>query len=147
MISSDIYPSSHNFHTNNIRTDRTASRAMQHNYSNPSSRGGLAPGALRRVRDHIEQQLAEKIQLCQLAAITGLSERHFARAFKQSLGEPPHRYILLCRIEVAKDLLKETPERLADISLTVGFSDQSHFSRLFANFTGETPGAFRRRHR
>ena len=54
-------------------------------------RGGLAPGALRRVREHIDQRLAEKIELHELAAIAGLSDCHFARAFKQSIGLPPHR--------------------------------------------------------
>lgn len=110
-------------------------------------RGGLAPGALRRVRDHIEDRLAEKIELRELAAIAGLSECHFARAFKQSLGLPPHRYLILRRIAAAAELIKNTDQLLTDVSLRVGFCDQSHFTRVFARTTGETPSAFRHRHR
>lgn len=111
------------------------------------ARGGLAPGALRRVREHIDEQLAGKIELFQLAAIAGLSECHFARAFKQSVGVPPHRYLVRRRVEAASELIKGTEQALADISLAAGFSDQSHFTRMFASVAGETPGAFRRRHR
>ena len=111
------------------------------------ARGGLAPGALRRVREHIEARLAEKIELHTLASIAGLSECHFSRAFKQSLGLPPHRYLLQLRCKVAADLIRSGDSPLAEVCLTVGFSDQSHFTRTFLHFLGETPGAFRRRHR
>jgi AraC-like DNA-binding protein len=109
--------------------------------------GGLPAGALKRVREHIEQCLAEKIELHQLASIARLSECHFARAFKQSTGMPPHRYLMLQRVRVAADLIRQTDRSLTDISLDVGFSDQSHFTRTFARTTGETPRAFRHRHR
>ena len=115
--------------------------------SSGHARGGLAPGALRRVREHIDQQLAEKIELFELAAIAGLSACHFARAFKQSVGLPPHRYLMQRRVEAAADLIRDTEQALSDISLAAGFSDQSHFTRMFASVTGETPGAFRRRNR
>ena len=111
------------------------------------ARGGLAPGALRRVREHIHSQLAEKIDLHALAQIAGLSDCHFARAFKQSIGLPPHRYLMQYRVAAAEELIKETDRALADIALDVGFSDQSHFTRKFADITGETPSAFRRRYR
>ena len=110
-------------------------------------RGGLAPGALRRVREHILQRLSERIEIGELATLVGLSVCHFARAFKQSLGQPPHQFILRCRCTAAAELIQTTDRPLADISLAVGFSDQSHFTRTFSAITGESPGAFRRNHR
>jgi AraC-like DNA-binding protein len=110
-------------------------------------RGGLPPGALRRVRDHVEAHLSEKIELRDLAAIAGLSACHFSRAFKQSMGKPPHRYLMTRRIAAAAELIEKTDQTMTEISLEVGFSDQSHFTRVFLGMTGETPRAFRRRHR
>ena len=109
--------------------------------------GGLAPGALRRVQTHVEQRLAEKIELAELAAIAKLSECHFSRAFKQSMGMPPHRYLMARRVNAAAALICQTDRSLTEISLEVGFSDQSHFTRTFTRATGETPSAFRHRHR
>lgn len=110
-------------------------------------RGGLAPGALRRIREHIEKGLAEKIGVCELAALVGLSESHFSRAFKQSVGQSPHRYLLMQRIAAAAALIEKTDRQLTEIALDAGFSDQCHFTRMFVRETGETPLAFRKRHR
>lgn len=110
-------------------------------------RGGLAPGALRRVREHIHQRLAERIELSDLAQIAGLSECHFARAFKQSIGMPPHRYMLQRRIEAAALMIERTDRPLSEIALDVGFSDQSHFTRMFSRLTRQTPREFRHQRR
>lgn len=109
--------------------------------------GGLAPGALRRVREHVEAHLAERIGLGELAAIARLSECHFSRAFKQSVGIPPHRYIMTRRVAAAARLIQASDRPLTEISLAVGFSDQSHFTRVFVDVMDETPRDFRRRHR
>jgi len=110
-------------------------------------RAGLAPGALRRVREHIDAHLAERVEPAALAALAGLSECHFSRAFKQSLGMPPHRYLMARRVEAAAGLIRDSDRPLVDIALALGFSDQSHFTRLFTRLNGETPRDFRRRHR
>jgi AraC-like DNA-binding protein len=109
--------------------------------------GGLAPGALRRVREYIDQHLTESVRTEVLARIAALSPGHFNRAFKQSTGISPHRYILQKRVAFATELLRETTRALADIALDVGFADQSHFCRTFASISGETPSACRRRFR
>lgn len=114
---------------------------------NASPRGGLAPGALKRVREYVKERLAEKIGVCELAALVGLSASHFARAFKQSVGQSPHRYLLLQRIAAAAELIKKTDRQLTEIALDAGFSDQCHFTRMFVREMGETPLAFRKRHR
>lgn len=111
------------------------------------SRGGLTPRALRRVREHVETRLAEKIDLSTMSALTGLSATHFARAFKQSVGVPPARYVRSRRVEAAAKLIERTDLPLAEIALEVGFSDQSHFTRTFAEMTGDTPRAYRRKRR
>ena len=109
--------------------------------------GGLAPGALRRVKESVEARIAESLSLRSLAGIAGLSECHFSRAFKQSVGMPPHRYVNTRRIHVASALVRDTDRALTDIALEVGFFDHSHFTRMFVRVTGETPRAHRRRHR
>jgi transcriptional regulator GlxA family with amidase domain len=110
----------------------------------PPIRGGLSAGTLERVRRHIEGQLGNSITLHDLASIAGLSDCHFARAFKQSTGMPPHRYLTNRRVERAIELIRETDRPLAQIALEVGFCDQSHFSRLIARVTGTTPRELRR---
>ena len=123
-----------------------------HAAPNPSSVpsrpvGGLAPGALRRVREYIEEHLAESVVTDVLARIAGLSSGHFNRAFRESTGDSPHHYIIRKRVAMARELLMQTSRALADIALDVGFADQSHFCRTYVAVTGETPSACRRRHR
>jgi AraC-like DNA-binding protein len=108
-----------------------------------SSVGGLTPRALQRIREYIEGHLTENIELETLADIAGLSKWHFARAFKQSVGTPPHFYVIRRRLERAQELLAETDLSLAQIALRSGFGDQSHFSRRFRMFFGVTPRSFR----
>jgi AraC-like DNA-binding protein len=113
----------------------------------PPPLGGLAPGAMRRIRQHVEERISDKISLHDMAAVSGLSASHFGRAFKQSMGMTPHRYLSERRVRRAAQLIQETPRPLSEVCLAVGCSDQSHFTRLFAQFMGETPGEFRHRHR
>ncbi|MDM0066292.1 AraC family transcriptional regulator [Variovorax sp. J31P207] len=110
-------------------------------------RGGIAPSALHRVREHIDQNLCEHIDVAQLAALTGLSACHFSRAFKQSVGVPPHRYVLSRRVQAAAALIRSTDRPMSDIALEVGFFDQSHFTRVFTAHMGESPRRFRYLHR
>jgi AraC-like DNA-binding protein len=111
--------------------------------ASPASVGGLTPRALQRIREYIDGHLEENIELGTLADAAGLSKWHFARAFKQSVGVPPHFYLIRRRLERAQELLAETDLSLAQIALKSGFSDQSHFSRRFRTFLGVTPRSFR----
>lgn len=108
-----------------------------------TSRGGLSAGTLRRISDYIDEQLSDPISLHDLASRARLSDCHFAKAFKQSIGMPPHRYIIKRRIEKAILLIQATNRPLSQIALDVGFCDQSHFSRLVARATGKTPRRLR----
>jgi AraC-like DNA-binding protein len=109
----------------------------------PQTRGGLPPGAMRRVAEYVETHLSDSIDLATLAAAAGLSLYHFARAFKQSAGVTPHHYLVQRRVERAQEMLTGTQLSLAEIALTTGFSDQSHFARHFRQTLGMTPGQFR----
>jgi AraC-like DNA-binding protein len=75
--------------------------------------------------------------------MAGLSVFHFARAFRQSFGMPPHSYLLRRRIERADRLLEQTELSLSEIALSTGFSDQSHFAKHFRRLTGMTPSTAR----
>jgi len=107
------------------------------------SRGGLSPAVTRRVCDYIEGHLDEKIRLDGLAVLTGLSTDHFARAFHQSVGVPPHTYLLRRRLEHVEYMLRETRAPLSEIALATGFSDQSHLARHFRRWAGVSPRQIR----
>jgi AraC family transcriptional regulator len=108
--------------------------------------GGLSSRHLRRVCDFVADHLAEDISLDDLADLTGLTCKHFARAFKQSTGLPPHQYLIVQRIEAAKRCLVDAKASLADIALACGFADQSHFTATFRKVVGVPPGTWRRDH-
>ena len=110
----------------------------------PLSRGGLSPALTHRICKYIESHLGERISLEVLASMAGLSAHHFARAFRQSVGTPPHGYLLQRRLEHVEHLLRDTQLPLSQIALAVGFSDQSHLSRHFRRLTGMPPSLARR---
>jgi AraC family transcriptional regulator len=108
------------------------------------ARGGLAPWQQRIVTAYIEEHLAEQIPLATLAKLVRLSRYYFCRAFKQSLGLPPHRYHNKRRIEHAKVLLAKPAPSVTDIGMTIGFSETSAFTTAFRKATGLTPTAYHR---
>jgi len=106
-------------------------------------RGGLPPGLAHRICNYIEAHLDQKISLDALAAMSGLSTYHFARAFHQSVGMPPHSYLLRRRLDHVQQMLQETRLPLSEIALATGFSDQSHLTRHFHRLTGMSPSVAR----
>ncbi|MBV9705682.1 MAG: helix-turn-helix transcriptional regulator [Methylobacteriaceae bacterium] len=108
------------------------------------TRGGLAPWQERRAKQYMMASLRGDISLSEMAAECSLSPSHFARAFRQTTGQPPHRWLLERRVEHAKELLRCSATTLADAALACGFSDQSHFTRIFSQVVGVSPGAWRR---
>jgi AraC-like DNA-binding protein len=70
----------------------------------PAARGGLAPWQLRRAKEMLASRLDEPISLAELARACKLSPGHFARAFRQTTGQPPHRWLIEQRVEKAKQL-------------------------------------------
>jgi AraC family transcriptional regulator len=107
-------------------------------------KGGITGRQRRIVTDHIDDHLAGSITVAELAAKVGLSEAHFARAFRQTVGVAPHRYVVERRLERARRLLADTEEPLAQIAAACGFADQAHFSRTFSQTFGLSPSALRK---
>jgi AraC-like DNA-binding protein len=107
------------------------------------SRGGLSPALKRRICDYIDSHLDQKISLHDLSSMAGFSAHHFARAFRQSVGVPPHGYLLQRRLEHVERLLRDTQLPLSQVAQAVGFSDQSHLARHFRRLTGMPPSLAR----
>jgi AraC family transcriptional regulator len=108
------------------------------------SRGGLAGWQKKKVADYIEDHLNEDISLQYLGDIAQLSQYHFARALKQSFGQPPHRYHISRRMERAKALLGVPARTVTEIGMLLGFTDTSSFSSSFRRLVGKTPSEYRR---
>jgi AraC family transcriptional regulator len=108
-------------------------------------RHGTFPRAkLRAVVEYIEEHLGACPSLEQMAAVAHLSPYHFARQFKAATGLPPHQYVIVRRVERAKQLLQlRTDLSLVEVAVCTGFSDQSQFSHHFKRLVGATPGQFR----
>jgi len=109
-----------------------------------AKRGGLAPWQVRRAQQIMSEKTEGPVSIEELAAACRLSQSHFARAFKVVTGQAPHRWHLGYRVEQAKQLMIESDRSLADIALSCGFADQSHFAKIFSRFVGSPPGAWRR---
>lgn len=112
----------------------------------PGIREALPARALARVCEYIEANLETDLTLDELAAHAHLSRFHFARAFREAMNMPPHRFLTLRRIERGKELLLHTNMPLAEIALAAGFSSQSHFAARFRELVGDTPRRFRASH-
>ena len=105
--------------------------------------GVLPQGRLRAVVDYVEEYLDASPTLEQMAAVARLSAYHFARQFKAATGLPPHQYVILRRVERARQLLQAATDlSLAEVALRAGFSDQSRLSHHFKRNVGVTPGRF-----
>jgi AraC family transcriptional regulator len=107
-------------------------------------RGGLPAIKQRRVAEFIEEHLAEEISLATLAELVDLSLFHFARAFKQSFGMPPHRYHMIRRMERARGLLLRSALSVTQIGIQIGFREASSFTRAYRKFAGVAPSEYRR---
>jgi AraC family transcriptional regulator len=121
-----------------IRLERTTSTPAG------SLRGGLPVWQQKRVVEFIEEHLAEEVSLAALAELADLSLYHFARAFKQSFGAPPHRYHMARRMDHARALLQKPALSVTEIGIETGFRETSSFTRAFRKFTGLTPTEYRR---
>lgn len=105
--------------------------------------GGLAPSLRKQLREFIDSHLDQPLSLGQLAAISSLSEYHFARMFSQSFGLPPHRYVLKQRLRQAAQMLRFSQLSLIEIALNCGFASASHLSNRFRQAFNATPSQYR----
>jgi AraC family transcriptional regulator len=105
--------------------------------------GGLTPYKLNTALAYIHANLDEALSLAEMAAIVQMSPYYFATLFKQSMGITAYQYVTQCRIERAKQLLKQPELTIAEVCHQVGFHSQSHFTKVFRQQTTVTPKAYR----
>ncbi len=103
---------------------------------------GLSQRQLTQVVEYIRNHLEQDLGLNELANLLHMSPHYFCHLFKQSMGMTPHQYIIQTRVNRAKELLLTRKYSIAEVSLIVGFANQSHLNRYFKKFLGVTPGKF-----
>ena len=109
----------------------------------PDFRGGLPIRQLRKVEDHVHENLAEDISVEALAELVDLSPFHFSRVFKQATGMSPLQFVTRERITYAQQLIRETARSIIDIGLEVGYTSPSYFTKVFRRVTAVRPTDFR----
>lgn len=110
----------------------------------PRRRGGLPPKAWRDVQDYIRANIGEQLSVERLALVAGLSPSHFLRAFRQTVGQAPHQYVLATRLELAEQLVMTTDMPLARVARLTGFASHSHMTASMRRHKFTTPSALRR---
>jgi AraC family transcriptional regulator len=106
--------------------------------------GGLTARQVRQVIEYLESHLTDKTTIAQLSALVGLSRFHFIRAFKKTVGMPPHQFVVHRRVERARELLHDVHLSVTEIATRTGFNSTTHFTKSFRRITGATPTTFRR---
>ena len=106
-------------------------------------KGGLPNWQLKRALELLETNQTKTPSLAEIAVPLRLHPTFFCRAFKQSTGLSPHRYLLEHRVNRAKEMMKDQKRTLTEIALNCGFSGSSQFSVVFKRITGISPRGYR----
>jgi AraC-like DNA-binding protein len=125
-----------------VEIDRQSSRNNR-----TTAYGSLLSWQTRRVREYIDAHISSRILISDLSGIVQRSVSHFTRLFKQTFGQTPHAYLLRRRVELAGHLMLVSDASLSDIAYNCGLADHAHLCKLFRQYTGQSPGAWRREHR
>ena len=105
--------------------------------------GGLESTLVIQVGSYVRHHISEPITTEEIAKSLYLSRQHFSKRFTEEVGMPPAAFVRIQKAEEAKHLLRYTDKPISTIALYLGFSSQSHFSRVFREITGKTPGEYR----
>ena len=100
--------------------------------------------AVRRAIGYIRSHVKEKISLSQIALASGLSSGRFSHLFREETGMTPFAYVKKERLETARSMLIYTDRPISEISAALCFSSESHFIQAFREYTGKTPGKYRK---
>jgi len=103
----------------------------------------LSRAQLARVLGHISEHLETNMSLKELAALVRMDVFRFVRAFKQTVGLPPHRYLVRARVDLAKALLANSGMSISEVAMSAGFATPSHFATTFRRMTHTTPRTYR----
>ena len=104
----------------------------------------LSPVRLARVLEFVDAHLEHDINLADMAKIAGLSTFHFSRVFKLATGETPYHFVGSRRLSKARSMLSSQAIPLAELALSCGFANQSHFTAAFTKAMGISPGRYRK---
>ncbi len=99
-----------------------------------------------RAKDMLLSTLREDLSMTDIAEACNLSRSYFIKAFRQTVGTTPHRWLLEQRVQKAQELLRVPGQSITDIALLCGFADQAHLTRVFTSVVGVSPGAWRKVH-
>ena len=119
-------------------------RAVSQEARHALQQGGLTARQVRIVTEYMEDHLAEKIAIADLAALLGLTRFHFIRSFQHSVGLPPHQFLIRRRIERAREILNDDTLSIADVADRSGFRGTVQLARAFQRVVGTTPSRYRR---
>lgn len=100
---------------------------------------------LRRVRDRMDREFAQPLDVDALARGVGMSAGHLSRQFKLAYGESPYSYLMTRRIERAMSLLRRGDLTVTEICFEIGFGSLGTFSTRFTELVGMPPSEYRRR--
>lgn len=114
-------------------------RAVKHKKESPPY-----SKAVRRAIGYIRSHMQEKLSLSRLAQVSGLSSGRFSHLFREETGMTPLAYVQKERLETARSMLLYTNYPLSEISAALCFSSESHFIKAFREYTGRTPGKYRK---
>jgi len=98
---------------------------------------------VRRVRDYVFAHISEQITTDALAKECGMNRTYLCKLFADETGMTVGKYVTHTKMEEAKRLMDITPKSTAEIAEYLGYSSQSHFQRVFKQYTGLTPGGYR----
>ena len=117
--------------------------AKRHANLDPGQGGrfGRNKQKITQAKQFLEERYAVGVSLQELADHTGYNKHYLLRAFRNSVGMPPHEYLQNIRIQRAQQMIR-AGKPLTDVGAAVGLCDQSHLNRLFKRFTGVTPGFY-----
>jgi AraC family transcriptional regulator len=137
--------SSDHFYTDSLANSPVVPLLKSANKENTrrADAGKLNQKQLRRAVDCLEDHFGAELNLQSWAKEVGLSPYHFARLFRRTTGWAPHQFLLRHRIERAKSILVASDASLSAVAYDLGFARQSHFNRVFRQFTEMTPGEWR----
>jgi AraC family transcriptional regulator len=142
-----MHPQASPLFVEGIAQAMAAHLAREYGETNAESHGAgpSLPGfKLRQLTDWMAEHISEDFSLDELAARVELSKFHFQRLFKSAVGVSPSRYQINLRMNMARQLLRETKMSVVDVALEVGYTDPSHFAQLFRRETGLSPSEYRR---